>query len=213
MNYQTKGQRAFTVIELLVVVTIVALLACFLIPGLARAKVRANRIRCISHLKQVGLGSRLWANDHEEHYPFSSTNAAGSLVWVNSPEVFRHYQAMSNELVTAIVLACPADSERLSVSDFGKLSNSNLSYFVGFDAREDAPNSILSGDRNITGGTLSKGFLRVLTPGAAVGWTKEIHHDAGNIGLGDGSAQQMMSAEFQKHVAALTNQTIRLAVP
>ncbi len=213
MNTKRNSQRAFTLIELLVVVAIIALLACILIPGLTRAKARVSRIRCISHLKQVGLASRLWANDREDRYPFASTNAAGSLAWVNSPEVFRHYQVMSNELFTPRILACPADSARLAVTNFAKLSNTNLSYFVGFDAREDAPNSILSGDRNLIGGTLSNGFLRVLTPGAAAGWTKEIHHDAGNIGLGDGSAQQMTSVALRQHVSGMTNAVIRLAVP
>jgi prepilin-type N-terminal cleavage/methylation domain-containing protein len=213
MKTQSNNQRGFTVIEMLVVVAIIALLACILIPGLARAKAGANRIRCTSYLKQVGLSSRLWANDHEDRYPFSSTNAAGSPAWVNSPEVFRHYQVMSNELVTPRILACPADPARLAVTNFGKFSNTNLSYFVGLDAREDAPNSILSGDRNITGGTLSNGFLRVLRPGTAVEWTKEIHQNTGNIGLGDGSVQQVTTVRLRQQIALQTNAFIRLAVP
>jgi prepilin-type N-terminal cleavage/methylation domain-containing protein len=213
MKIQSNNQRGFTVIEMLVVVAIIAFLACFLIPSLARAKARANRIRCTSHLKQVGMGFRLWANDHEEQYPFTSTNAAGSFRWVNSPEVFRHYQVMSNELVTPRILVCPRDSQRKPTENFSSFSNDNLSYFVGFDAREDAPQTILSGDWNLTGGTLSNGFLRVITPNTAVEWTKEIHQSAGNIGLGDGSVQQVTTAQLRQQLALQTNAFIRLAVP
>ena len=213
MKTQDNHQQGFTVIEVCVVVSIVLFLAAFLVPNLIHQKARANRIRCTSHLKQVGLGFRLWANDHEEQYPFTSTNAAGSQRWINSPEVFRHYQVMSNELVTPRILVCPRDTQRRPTENFGSFSNANLSYFVGLDAREDAPQSILSGDRNLTGGTLSNYFLRVLTPKTAVAWTKEIHQNAGNVGLGDGSVQQMTTAALRQHVAGLTNLVIRLAIP
>ena len=120
---------------------------------------------------------------------------------------------MSNELVTPRILVCPRDTQRRPTENFGSFSNTNLSYFVGLDAREDAPQSILSGDRNITGGTLSNGFLRRLNANSDAGWTKEIHQNAGNVGLGDGSVQQMTTAALRQHVAGLTNLVIRLAVP
>ena len=172
-------------------------------------------IRCLNNLKQVGLSYRLWANDYGGEYPFSSTNAAGSLAWANTPEVFRHYQALSNELVTPKVLHCRSDRSRSAATDFTQLSNTNLSYFVGLDAREDAPNSILSGDRFLTGGTLSNGFLRVLTPASAAGWIQEIHENVGNIGLGDGSVQQVRAVQLRRQIAwATTNRSfLRLAVP
>ena len=88
-----------------------------------------------------------------------------------------------------------------------------VSYFVGFEAREDMPNSILSGDRNITGGTLSNGFLRVIFPNTAAEWTKEIHQNGGNIGLGDGSVQQFSAKGLRQHLANMTNTFIRLAIP
>ena len=210
---QAARQVGFTLIEALLLIAIIAIILALIPHGSHSGKTRAQRIICSNNLKQVGLSYRVWANDHEGQYPFAYTNTGGSTAWKNSPEVFRHYQVLSNELVTPKILICRTDKERVVATNFTKFSNPNLSYFVGLDAREDAPQSILSGDRNITGGTLSNGFLRRLNANSDAGWTKEIHQNAGNVGLGDGSVQQMTTAALRQHVAGLTNLVIRLAVP
>ncbi len=198
-------------------VVLLGLMVLLILPGFARAKTGRHepQRRCVNNLRQVGLSYLLWANDNEGRFPFASTNTNSSLAWLNSTQVFRHYRAISNELVTPKVLNCYADKNRIKASDFAQLSNTNLSYFVGLDAQPDNPQSILSGDRNITGGTLSNGFLRVLGVNSEAGWTKEIHQNAGNVGLGDGSVQQLTPMRLRQQIArAMTNSSfIRLAVP
>jgi len=63
MHHKRKG---FTLIELLVVIAIIAILAALLLPVLARAKVRVQRIQCLNNLKQLGLGWFGYSGDNND---------------------------------------------------------------------------------------------------------------------------------------------------
>ena len=57
-------RKAFTLIELLVVVAIIALLVAILVPALEDAREQAKRTVCASYLHQLGVGTTLFAHDH-----------------------------------------------------------------------------------------------------------------------------------------------------
>ena len=181
---KTIAQRksGFTLVEILIIIATVAFLAIVLLPMLARSRSRSSGIGCTSCLKQIGLAFRLYANDHNDRFPFVVPLAAGgTLELTNSPQVFRHFQAMSNELVTPKVLVCSRDRKRkpptpnsARVIGFDSIANKNISYFVALDADEAKPERLLSGDRNITGGIFTNGFLRLLKTNSPAGWTKEL---------------------------------------
>jgi len=64
-----ENKSAFTLIELLVVIAIIAILAALLLPALAAAKQKGQRAVCLSNLKQIGLSSAMYVNDHDNRFP------------------------------------------------------------------------------------------------------------------------------------------------
>ena len=120
---------------------------------------------------------------------------------------------------TPKLLVCSSDTDRTRVVNFDQFTNnSHLSYFVGLDADETMPQTILSGDRNLTSLTIKpiKGVLNI-TPNDRVEWTKAMHNQAGNVALADGSASQatsmQLSKQFQAALVSTTQAVHRIALP
>lgn len=79
-----RSHRAFTLVELLVVIAVIAILAALLLPALSRSKIRAIQIQCVSNYKQAGVGLQMYCNDSNDQLPPGSHN--GDPGWLDLTE-------------------------------------------------------------------------------------------------------------------------------
>jgi type II secretory pathway pseudopilin PulG len=134
--------------SLITTLILVGILAGLSLPALARAKAKAQSIACMNNMKQIGLAFRVWANDHQDRFPFNaSTNKDAALkpgeAGLDDP--VQVFQMLSNELASPSILVCPADPSKRPAISFGSLQPSNISYELetGPEVKSTNPDEVL----------------------------------------------------------------------
>jgi prepilin-type N-terminal cleavage/methylation domain-containing protein len=98
--------QAFTLIELLVVIAIIAILAAMLLPALSRAKQKAQRINCVSNLKQLATANTCYVSDHDALMGYYGSS--GGHTWMEQLAPYHATSAATNVVTPGGVRLCPA---------------------------------------------------------------------------------------------------------
>ncbi len=74
-------KRDFTIIELLIVISIIAILVSILLPALNKAREKALAVQCLNNLSQIGKGFLQYANDYDGYFPCQTFNGSDQRIW------------------------------------------------------------------------------------------------------------------------------------
>jgi prepilin-type processing-associated H-X9-DG protein len=191
----------------------VGVFSTVVISKIAEARRKAAQLSCMCNIKKIGLAFSIFAHDNNGLRPVQVSEVeGGAMEAVGRGEAFRIFQVLSNEFSVPKSVLCPADT-RTTAPDWINFANTNVSYFVGVNAALGPDDLLLSGDRNLAiDGNPLTGLVQLGTnPPPA--WTKAIHRNAGNIGLADGSVQQVTSELLKRQLATSGDATNRVSFP
>jgi prepilin-type processing-associated H-X9-DG protein len=103
-----RERMAFTLVELLVVIALLATVAALLLPAFGRAKESGRGAVCLSNLHQLGLALQLYAQDYHNHLPYMRDQSLTATNELPGPNV-----VLSNYVGNVRVLQCPSDRQNL----------------------------------------------------------------------------------------------------
>lgn len=206
-------QAAFTLLDLIIILFVLALLAGSILPRLVGGG--PPRVKCVNQLRNIGLAFRTFASDNNGQFPMAlATENGGSSNCLGTPNILPHFKSLSNELSTVDSLRCPlytkSDYRRLN---WATVAEKNLDYFVGVNALADNPAHIVSGDRFLKSDAPYSNYLVHLNTNSSLQWLPKPHTNSGNVVFSDGHVESITSSEWTNRIKASGLQVMRLAVP
>lgn len=104
---------AFTLLELMVVISIIAVLAALLVPAVGSAKENANKAKCLSNLRQIGTAIEFYKEDNDQSYPIKYPPTPYSY-W----DKYAYMNVLGSNYFTATwgVFRCPSNRNTLDIS-------------------------------------------------------------------------------------------------
>jgi prepilin-type N-terminal cleavage/methylation domain-containing protein/prepilin-type processing-associated H-X9-DG protein len=116
-------RRAFTLVELLVVIGIIALLISILLPALSKAQEQARKVKCLSNLRQLTAAWMMYADEHKGHLVGPDTFGEGDWVYAGeTPDALRQGLLFNYAGKSLGVYKCPSDildrNRTYSINDY-----------------------------------------------------------------------------------------------
>jgi hypothetical protein len=207
--------KAFTFVELLVVIFILALVAALLLPAhVGGGPSKMNK--CMNNLKQIDLSLLLFAQNNQDRFPMQlSVTDGGTMEFIYSEHAFPHFQKIKDYIGNPRGLICVFETNRQAAVSFEALNDLNISYFLNADASTNSPSrTILAGDRfvQVKGQPIHPGLF-VLTTNSNVSWTPNFHAAGGVLAFADGHAEFTRNDELNSFVQNQPLATNRLCIP
>ena len=207
------SQAAFTRLDLLATLLVLALCAAVMLPALASNRPRSHRVLCASNLRQIGNAFNLWGSDHGDRIPYTvALNEGGTALHPLGVNPWLHFSWISNELSTPAILLCPSDTGR-PARDFSadpnggylhpNFANAATSYALSH-GEYGSGLTMVSFDRNLGYDAIGNcpffsrvWFLGVnwtLPPSPNLRWDDKLHVASGNILRLGGHVDQVSNA-------------------
>jgi len=217
-----KHTPAFTRLELLACLGVVALLTPIIGRVLAASGSRADRVACFNNLRQIGNAYIEFSLEHDGSPPWrvapseGGNNAAfgGGPDDPNKHELWYQFWWVRDSLRTPTILMDPAETrvnalvatswERNVTNGFQTFKNNAVAYVLGLDSFAFLPGSILVADRNLVntgvGGCSSVLNQATRLSRTEVRWANEIHGLIGNVARYDGSVDALNTDKLRRAV-------------
>jgi len=214
-RWSNKRNAALTLVEVLIVSLVFVCFIVLVLTGLVDSRSKAQRINCMSNLKEIGIAFRLWESNRSDKDPTDSVTNGDMIASMTPGKAYVLWQTLSNRLGFPKIVWCPADAKTEPANNFSiGFNDANISYFVAPDASEAYPQMILDGDDNllVDGKPVQPGVLNLET-NQIIAWTKDRHHSVGNIGMADGSAAQVTTHGLQEALQQTGIATNHLVLP
>ncbi|MCE9530022.1 MAG: DUF1559 domain-containing protein [Planctomycetes bacterium] len=111
LGRKLKHKTAFTLVELLVVIGIIALLISILLPSLNKAREQANKTNCLANLRTIGQGMRMYANDFRDRLPNSNPIGISSQGAAYNEINYVMVEFFKQDARAAGTFHCPSDAD------------------------------------------------------------------------------------------------------
>ncbi len=185
--------------------------SALLVPELANAKAKAQRISCFNNMKQISIALRIYAEDNQGFYPWQVPQAEGGTAELIRPKsdtialleadgkpifdanTWLHFQALSNEFSNPKIVRCPSDDSRT-------LAN----IFASKKPQGDAGRNVIPFDKNSVSYWL-RTDPEVDESANEIVLVCSYHNGQYNVLLADGSVQQCSWAKLAQYFINLKN--------